>query len=487
VHFQVKEANMRFAAGGSSDLERALSPASGSRPTPETRFSGASADVLDALRQVGLPGLGGALELVVDCPRLSCHGSEDGSVIGFEDVHLRVVSDPDLRPASLHLELAARQSTRPDSLISLVLDGSDVLAPSWKELECNLDVRGVEAKAIGLLSGLGSIAQELFGTLVHRARVSVAGDPGAGATLTASLSSDRLEVMSAEGSWTESRRGANLQLSMAELDSRVIDVLCGSDGWVSACIGDVAHAEVNVSEMEQAGWACRVSLKGLHGELDLAGTWEAGVIRLGEEGIDARFEVGDTARDRLLVPLLPWIQVEESPGSLPSVRWRLSEGRLSVSGDGEVLAGLLVIEAAELEYRYQSQLEKLLMGAEDSPPQRGFGPVRARIEGGSATFEDTPLLFASESGSVAGEVDLGSADVDLEIGVPLASLGQVDPVEAGGEDLGLVTLRMHGSGRDTRLSVDLDALAKLMGEGGESEILGRIQGFLGGLGTLFKR
>ena len=498
MRWVLEDTRLRFDSEGRSNLHQALRPAPSAPLLVDERAPDAAPDPLDALRRIGLPGLEGRLQLIVDCASLECLGPGGESSAGFSDLRVTLASSPDDTPSHFELDVDGRQTSRPESSVAFHLGIDDVLAPRWGELEAGLFVQGVESSAIELVTGIRGLEEGLTDPVVDRLEITVDGSPAEGAAIQARLKTDGLGTLDAEGAWTEDEQGFRLELATERLPTRLLDMMAGTGSLMVDGLGTAVESELQLSGGARDELECRLEFRGEGGELQVSGAWDSRGIELGAAGLSARLAAREVVRERLLVPFLPWIELPAELERSDELSWTLGDGHLALSGDASLSSGRLSFEAPGLEYRYEQQLEDLVRGGQAGSLRRGIGPVRARIEQGRLHFEQTPLSFELEAGSVAGEVNIATGELDLEIGVPIAWLAQTmtaDPQDAEAEaedleeseDLGNVTLSMQGTVRSPKLLVDLAALAELLGGGGEDDIMGRVQSFMNGLGSLLKR
>ena len=500
LRWVLEQTQLRFDSEGKSNLHQALRPASGARLSGDGSAPEVARDPLDALRRIGLPGLDGRLVLVVVCASLDCVGPGDEMRSGFSDLHVTLESSPENTPSHFELDLEGRQKNRPESSLAFHLEIDDLLAPQPGELEAGLLVQDVESSAIELVTGMRGFEEGLAGRVVDRLEVTVDGSFAEGAAIRARLKAGGLETLDAEGAWSGDDEGFHLKLATERLPTHLLDSMAGTRGLLVDGLGTPVDAKLALVGGDHEELECLMEFHGAGGALQVGGVWDSRGIELGEAGLRARLAAREDVRERLLVPFLPWIELPAELEPSIELSWTLGEGRLALSGDASLSSGRLSFEAPGLDYRYEKQLEDLLRGGDSRRGRPGIGPVRARLEQGRLHFEQTPLAFEPEAGSVAGEVKLSTGELDLEIGVPIAWFAEAagagsGELEAAGEeedydeaeDLGNVILSMQGTTRAPKLLVDLAALAEWLGGGGEDDIMGRVQSFMNGLGSLLKR
>ncbi|MCP3920177.1 MAG: hypothetical protein GY711_32020 [bacterium] len=254
-----------------------------------------------------------------------------------------------------------------------------------------------------------------------------------------------------------------LDLEGKAVPASVLDAFGVPSGWVADLFGphvDVVLAGSGATRAEMRSGARR-ALSGARLVQD--------TLRSEPDGfIDLELPLDEALRNRLLKPLLPWLEDLETTEAGRHVLVRVESFELPLDGDASQLSARLRIELGEVRFRYHQGLwEHFEEEGEDELRQWKLLPIVLDIDRGVVRYEYFALPLAGDECELSGTLDLVSDEIHVTAEVPMRAVGRQLGIEGSMADLllendVLTSVGLEGPWDRPKVMVDVEEVKKIM-------------------------
>jgi hypothetical protein len=237
---------------------------------------------------------------------------------------------------------------------------------------------------------------------------------------------------------------AVLSAMITSAPTALVDAKLGTGGLLADVFGPTLGLEFRGSGLTTTGGRFQLEAAGARGMATLHGFHERGV-RVSSADLTLSSELNEASFERLVRPLLPFVESArpEAPGDTFSLR--LEDGVLPLDGRAAALAGRGVLDLAPARLALSRDLLAFLVGGSDSwEPVPATDALAFALEGGRVLVDglELPLDEPDERHGgglvlpLTGSYGIGGTAIDVQTELPLHAIGpDVSPILVGLRDL----------------------------------------------------